>query len=267
MASTNYHQQYDENTTYSPNSMNPPLQALDHALTYLKNVLISCDGDINADKNTGVVTWTGNLRIMFSNAAGVIIQNTVASGTITLALGEYMYVNLNETNGTIINMAKVLPNIGTSSAPLAKERLVIAYRNALSGEFYLANALSKLAAGNATPGVNTVTLAVGVTAVPGNLLYLTATGYALASNTALATIQDIVICKVGGTGACTVIEYGFYVHGAGGLTVGAPVYVGTAGAFTQTAPTASGSFVKCVGYAADANTIKFMPDTLAVQLI
>ncbi len=110
-----------------------------------------------------------------------------------------------------------------------------------------------------------VSLSSGVTAVAGNLLCLTATGYVLASNADLSTVQGIVLCKTGGTGTATAIETGYYDTGTISLTAGEAVYVGVDGSYTQTAPTASGSFIKCIGWAVSTSTIRFRPDTLAVQ--
>lgn len=269
--SKNFHTAYSTGSEYTPESMNIPLEELDEVIGYLKNVMISCDGQITADTDTGVVTWNGAIRIAFTNDSGIIVENTVAAGSVTVAGGSYMYVILNKTNATILTMQTAPYSAGGSSAPIGKNTVVIAYRNNNSGEFYVVNALAKMAVTTAEAGVSTVTLASGVSGSALNLLAINSAGdgtYVLADNADITTLQDVVIAKQNGTGVggtIQVAEYG-YVNGFAGLTVGVPVYVGTAGAITQTAPTTSGAFVKCVGYAISASTIKFMPDTLAVQL-
>lgn len=109
----------------------------------------------------------------------------------------------------------------------------------------------------------TVSLVNGLTATAGNLLSLNTSGlYALADSSSVDTLRDIVLCIVGGTGTCTVIEFGYYT--TTGLTAGDALYVGTSGVITNTAPTTG--YVKCIGYALSTTKLKFKPDSYSKQL-
>lgn len=103
---TNFHTPWDTNIIYKPTSMNPALADIDKAITYLRNVIVHCDGLITYNKTTGVLTWANVIRIHFNRADGQAILNTVAAGNITLADGEFAYVDLNETNGSVLTVAK-----------------------------------------------------------------------------------------------------------------------------------------------------------------
>ena len=50
-----------------------------------------------------------------------------------------------------------------------------------------------------------------------------------------------------------------YLSSDPGGNIGDPVYLGTSGAITSTAPTASGSIVRVLGYKFDTNIIYFDP--------
>jgi len=115
---------------------NTPLAELDKAITYRQNVIIHCDGDLSYDKATGIFSWSATLRILFNSAAGLAIQNTVAAGNVTLADNEFCYATLNETNGTVLTVAKAAVTTAAASNFLALGRVVLGYRNTTSDEFY-----------------------------------------------------------------------------------------------------------------------------------
>lgn len=133
---TNFHTPWDTNIIYKPTSMNPALADIDKAITYLRNVIVHCDGLITYNKTTGVLTWANVIRIHFNRADGQAILNTVAAGNITLADGEFAYVDLNETNGSVLTVAKAAVATGVASNFLIFNRLVLGYRNTVSDEFF-----------------------------------------------------------------------------------------------------------------------------------
>ncbi len=102
----NFHTAWDNTTLFKPSSMNTVPSSLDQALTYQKVILIHCDGALDYVKTTGALSWSGTLRIHFIRSDGQAIQNTVNAGSITLADNEFAYVDLNETNNTVVTVQK-----------------------------------------------------------------------------------------------------------------------------------------------------------------
>jgi len=102
---TNFHTAWaDTVTRFRALEMNPPLAALDLVSTYNRPVVVHCDGDISYDSSTGALAWSGTLRILFNDTAGLAKQNTVATGSVTLTDGQMAYVTLNETNDTALTV-------------------------------------------------------------------------------------------------------------------------------------------------------------------
>lgn len=134
---TNFHTAWDTAIIYKPASMNPALASLDKGITYLKNIIIHCDGKIHYNKVTGVLTWTDTLRILFNREDGQAIQNTVAAGSITPADNEFVYLDLSETNNAVITAASAAVTTGATSNFKSFNRIVLGYRNTASDEFYL----------------------------------------------------------------------------------------------------------------------------------
>lgn len=123
-------------TVYTAASMNPPLAALDKAITYLKNIIVNQDGTLTYDSATGQLAWDGTIRIFFNRADGDAVLNTIAAGNITLADGEFAYVDLNETDESALTMQKAAITTDDVSNFIAFNRLVMGYRNATSHKFY-----------------------------------------------------------------------------------------------------------------------------------
>lgn len=258
----NYFTPWGTNTRFDPADLNVALMALDKAITYIKRPIIHCDGDISWDKSSGSLTWGGILRMLFTNDAGNLVQNVVAVGNIVLADNECAYVDLNETDGTTLTVGKIAISTNATSTIKSFNRILLGYRNSTSDEFYPVSLPFKASA--AATSTRNVALKTGVTAQTGNLLCLTSTGYALADCTDLAKLQDVVYCKTGGTITAVIIESG--IIDGGSFTAGGAIYVGAAGAITQTAPTTANYFVKCIGYATTSTQMKFAPDSVAIQL-
>lgn len=258
----------DDTTVFNASSMNLPFESFDEAITYMKNIIITCDGDIIANSVTGNFSFTGNLRILFGSPInGNLISNIIQSALIKMDLGDCLYADLNNVNETNINLVKVKLTAGTA-APILKNRVLIAYRNNANGEIYMANTLQKVVNGGGSAFTERIVpLAENTAASTGKILCLTASGkYALADHSAIETTLDLVMVKSAGIGEATVIESGLMTVVAD-FIVGDPIYLGTTGNFTQIAPSESGSIVKCVGWAVDTNAIKFKPDSLGIQLI
>lgn len=136
----NFHTAYaDGSTIFAASSMEPPLSDLDRAISYTKNVIVHCDGVINYSASSGQLTWSGALRILFVRADGHLIQNTVATGGVTLSDNQMAYVDLSETNDAAVTVSASSLTTGASSTTKAYNRLVLGYRNTASDAFYPVN--------------------------------------------------------------------------------------------------------------------------------
>lgn len=133
-------------TNFSADSMEPSISNLDRAITYLKNVVITCNGAITYNSTSGVLTWAGNILIFFNTAGGTQVYNSITASNITLADGEMIYVNLSETNGATVSFTKVAIGTGGVSASLAYNRLLMGYRNTTDDKLY--GPLQALVTGN-----------------------------------------------------------------------------------------------------------------------
>ena len=136
----NFHTAYADGTTiFAASSMEPPLSDLDRAISYTKNVIVHCDGVINYSAASGQLTWSGALRILFVRADGQLIQNTVATGGVTLSDNQMAYVDLSETNDAAVTVSAAALTTGAASTTKAYNRLVLGYRNTASDAFYPVN--------------------------------------------------------------------------------------------------------------------------------
>lgn len=136
MGSNFFTQWADGVTQFIDSDMNQPLLDLDKAITYLKNIIISCDGTITYDKSTGQITWDDTIRITFNRDNGDAVSNTIAAGNITLSDNQFAYVDLNETDGTALTVSAATVTTGAASNFITFNRLVLAYRNATSDDLY-----------------------------------------------------------------------------------------------------------------------------------
>ena len=136
----NFHTAYADGTTiFAASSMEPPLSDLDRAISYTKNVIVHCDGVINYLASSGQLTWSGALRILFVRADGQLIQNTVATGGVTLSDNQMAYVDLSETNDAAVTVSAASLTTAAASTTKAYNRLVLGYRNTASDVFYPVN--------------------------------------------------------------------------------------------------------------------------------
>ena len=136
----NFHTAYaDGSTIFAASSMEPPLSDLDRAISYTKNVIVHCDGVIKYSAASGQLTWSGTLRILFVRADGQLIQNTVATGGVTLSDNQMAYVDLSETNDAAVTVSTASLTTAAASTTKAYNRLVLGYRNTASDAFYPVN--------------------------------------------------------------------------------------------------------------------------------
>lgn len=133
---TNFHTALTTATKWLIADVNPVPSDLDKAITYLKNVMVSCAGNITYNKATGVLTWSGVITILFNDAAGLAKANTISASNITVADNQFVYVTLNETNNTVLTAAVATVTTGSASNFKALAVLVLGYRNTTSDEFY-----------------------------------------------------------------------------------------------------------------------------------
>ena len=147
----NHHTPYAAGaTSFTAALMNPPLAALDRAITYHKVALVGCDGTLSW--SSGTLTWSGTIHIYFTRTDGTAIHNSIAAGSLALADGEFAYVTLSETNDAVLTMSKAGLGAGSPSSFKACNVLVLGYRNAADDGFYpeeLAGIFTQMRAGGA----------------------------------------------------------------------------------------------------------------------
>lgn len=138
--STNFHTAWvDSSTLFSAASMGQVPSFLDRAITYLKNVIITCAGEISYNKATGVLSWSGALSFIFTDSSGNACQNNASAGSVTLTDGKFAYVDLSETNGATVVVASATISTGSASNFITYNRLVLAYRDSTTDNLAVVN--------------------------------------------------------------------------------------------------------------------------------
>ena len=99
--------------TWGSTSVNPTWAEFDKALTYLKNIIVGCEGALTWDSGTGVLAWDAQLTISYNRTDGQACHNHVAAGNVTLAAGQFAYCDLSETNGATITVVAGTITTGT----------------------------------------------------------------------------------------------------------------------------------------------------------
>ena len=133
----NFHTAYADGTTiFAAASMEAPLSELDRAISYTKNVIVHSDGDIRYLPDSGELTWSGALRILFIRADGQLIQNTVAAGGVTFTGNQMAYVDLSEINDASVTVNVAGLTTAAASATKPYNRLVLGYLSSASDAFY-----------------------------------------------------------------------------------------------------------------------------------
>jgi hypothetical protein len=126
----------DPKTNFTVASMDTVPAALDLAITYLKNVIVTCAGDITYNKSNGQLAWSAALHIYFNDSNGYAKHNTVATGNITLSDNQFAYVTLSETDDATLTVSAASITTGSSSNYIAYNSLVLAYRDTTSDNIY-----------------------------------------------------------------------------------------------------------------------------------
>lgn len=125
-------------TQFTDNGLEAPHILLDRVATYNKGVFIGCDGFVlwQPSVGSGTLTWSGDIHIYFTTSDGDSIHNFIAAGSLaSIADGNYVYVDLVETDDEELTAAKAaIPN-NTTSTQHPFNRLCLGYRNTASDTF------------------------------------------------------------------------------------------------------------------------------------
>jgi len=103
----------------------------------------------------------------------------------------------------------------------------------------------------------------------GNIYYKShlAAAWSLADADSSTTTRMLAVALGTNSGTDGMLLQGIFRKASHGFSAGAPLYVSTtAGAFTTTAPSGSGDYVRVVGYVIDSSTIYFSPGTAWVEV-
>tara|TARA_R100001163_G_C5036784_1_gene175771 strand:- start:6 stop:1241 length:1236 start_codon:yes stop_codon:yes gene_type:complete len=94
-----------------------------------------------------------------------------------------------------------------------------------------------------------------------------AAAWSLADADSDSATRMLAVALGSNSGTSGMLLQGIFRKASHGFSAGAPLYVSTtAGAFTTTAPSGSGDYVRVVGYVIDSNTIYFSPGTAWVEV-
>lgn len=126
--------------------MNAPLETLDKAITLTRSAVVHCDGNINWDGVTGVLSWDAPLRIIAADDGdGKMFTNVVSSGSLTLSTGKIAYVALSTVDGAAAIATST--SFSTASTMLIPSSLVIlGVVNSSKLQFYPQHLLPSLTA-------------------------------------------------------------------------------------------------------------------------
>lgn len=299
----NYFTPYqDDVTQFQAADMNAPMIEFDKAVTYIRNVIIHCDGAVTYNSGTGQLAWSGTLRITYNRSDGQSIENTVATGSKTLSDNQFAYVDLSETNGAALTAYTASVSLGAASNFLTINRLVFGYRNTTSDDYFpvylfptgFGNALTAVE-DDPTPTLggaldlneNYISLATALSSdhtavglVDSVTVDTNATGFraalymasdgnydeADASATSTMPVTALAIDTGTGTGK-TILLQGYIRDDTWAWTPGGLIYASeTTGALTQTVPTTSGAQVQVVGWAKSADVMYFNPSLVLVEI-
>jgi hypothetical protein len=134
---SNFHTPYMDGVQhYNQTDMNAPFSTLDRAISYLKNLIVHCDGNIVYHPADGRLSWDAPLRFIFNRADGQACANVVNPGSIVLEDNKFAFVDLSEVNGDTIVVQEGLVTAGSASNFIAFNRVVLGYRNTVSNDFY-----------------------------------------------------------------------------------------------------------------------------------
>jgi hypothetical protein len=130
---TNFHTPWVDGTTeYKAADMNAPLSELDAAMSYHKNTMVYCDGnityDIDAGAGSGELSWDDYIQLAYLDSAGGTIRNKIAASSIQLTEHQFIYCDLSGTDDATIT-AQVATISGETGCNFDNpERIVLAVR-------------------------------------------------------------------------------------------------------------------------------------------
>jgi hypothetical protein len=163
MSSANFYTPWvDAVTEFTAVDMNAPLITLDKALSYTKNLMVSCAGTIKGI--AGTLTWNGVITIVYLDENGNAIVNTIAAGSLALAANQFAYANLSATNNAVITMAAGTATGGSASTFKANNCIVFAFRRTAENIFLMFNQIEDTVQNIAWANSVTVNWALGNTA-------------------------------------------------------------------------------------------------------
>lgn len=137
---TNFHSDWVDGasgTRLRAADLNPALQNLDRAITYIKNVNVSITGNLTYNKSTGVLAWSGTIYFHFTRNDGYHIHNYVNAGSVTLGDDQFAYLDFSETSGASISMSVASIPFNAASTLVAYNRFIFAFRDATSDNVFL----------------------------------------------------------------------------------------------------------------------------------
>lgn len=178
-------------------------------------------------------------------ATGAVGSDELASTTITA--GTYNYANVTfDADGRA--------TAATSHSTTGSGNVVLATSPTLTSPTF----------------TKTFTTTASNTFAAGDVGFLASTGtVTLADASAESTCKNMLVVAneaISGGSSGTFVTRGYVTVTSHGFTVGSPLFVSeTAGDLTTTAPSTTGTIVRVVGYAVDANTIFVDPDKTWVE--
>jgi hypothetical protein len=129
-------------TPFTATAFNAPLTTLDRIATYNRPKIITCDGFIYWDSAAGILYWTDDIHIYFTDSAGVARHNWIdhseggeGNAFITLTSNKFCYVDLNESDQAVTALAATV-STGSASNFLSYDTAVLGYRNTVDNQFY-----------------------------------------------------------------------------------------------------------------------------------
>ena len=133
----NFYTKYINGTTrFKLAHMDAPFAELDKMIGYHQNPIIHTDGLVEYDILTGKLSWSSTIRIFFNASDGTSVSNTIAAGNVTLSDGQIAYVDLNETDATVITVTGASVSLASASNFIQVGRMVLGYRNTASNQYF-----------------------------------------------------------------------------------------------------------------------------------
>jgi hypothetical protein len=108
--------------------MNPALSTIDRGISYFKNTIVSCDGEIQYSLDSHKMIWTDQIDIFFNRSLGQATRNIMAAGSIELFEDSFCYIDLSETDDDTITPSVAFFSLGAASTIMGYSRLILSWR-------------------------------------------------------------------------------------------------------------------------------------------